>query len=85
MAFLKYNLACVRTLCTIKYSLHGFLSILFLFADQRHAVEKGDISIVLISPEAMFEDKWRQVFHTDAYRDRIRTIVVDEAHCVIDW
>ena len=41
--------------------------------------------IVLLSPEAVFNDKWRSLLKSESYRCRVRTIVIDEAHCVIQW
>jgi superfamily II DNA helicase RecQ len=59
--------------------------IILLHSEQKCAVEKGDVRIVLISPEAIFESKWRHVLEQKIYRQNVKAIVVDEAHCIIEW
>ena len=48
-------------------------------------IKKGSFQIVLLSPEALFHDKRRSLLSSTVYRDKLKTIVVDEAHVVEDW
>ena len=47
-------------------------------------VTKGNYSIVFMSPE-MLVDKWRKLFTTKVYQERLVGLVIDEAHCVVKW
>lgn len=46
----------------------------------------GDFDFVYTSPEQLVGDlKWRDVLKSDVYQKKLRAIVVDEAHTVIQW
>ena len=63
------------------------VTILFLlyFVDEVECLKEGKYSIVMLSPEALFTQKWRKVFQLSLYRKRVKVIAVDEAHCVVQW
>lgn len=42
-------------------------------------------SLVFCSPEALIQDKWRDLLEKPALAERICAVVVDEAHCVSKW
>ncbi len=49
-------------------------------------VERGECQIVFGSPEAFLHSKrWRAVINSDVYKERLRIIAVDEAHCISHW
>ena len=46
----------------------------------------GHFDFVYTSPEQLVGDlKWRDVLKSDVYQKKLRAIVVDEAHTVIQW
>ena len=47
---------------------------------------KGNVSIVFISPEALFiSTKWKSMLSSDIYRENLVGFIVDEAHCIKKW
>lgn len=48
-------------------------------------VIKGEYGLVFFSPELLLEKKWRELFHTKLYMNRVRAFIVDEAHTVKKW
>ena len=49
-------------------------------------VEKGEISLVFMSPESMITGcRWREMFRSAVYQENLVAVVVDEAHCVDKW
>ena len=49
-------------------------------------VEKGEISLVFMSPELMITGcRWREMFRSAVYQENLGAVVVDEAHCVDKW
>ena len=52
----------------------------------KNRVERGEYSLVFMSPEAMLTVlRWREMFHTDVYQDCMICLAVDEAHCIRTW
>ena len=52
----------------------------------KHLVERGECEIVYGSPEAFLSTKrWRAMLISDAYKERLRLVAVDEAHCISHW
>lgn len=51
----------------------------------KKSVVRGDVEVLLLTPEAIFESEWRNVLSSEAYRGRIKAVVVDEAHCIVHW
>jgi superfamily II DNA helicase RecQ len=54
-------------------------------ADDAESIQQGKYQIVQLSPEALFHGKWRDVMTTSVYRERVKVLAVDEAHCVVQW
>ena len=51
-----------------------------------HRVVKGDVQLVLISPENLLcNTKYRQMLLSPVYKERLIGVAVDEAHCVKTW
>ena len=54
--------------------------------DARHDVLKGQVQVVLISPEnAIQNPMYRNMFLSASYKQRMVALVVDEAHCIRTW
>ena len=52
----------------------------------KHLVERGECEIVYGSPEAFLSTKrWRAMLISDAYKERLRLVAADEAHCISHW
>ena len=51
------------------------------------ATEKnmGSASFIFSSPEALLHTKWREAVEDPLVSNRVRAVVVDEAHCVSKW
>ena len=57
-----------------------------LASTSEQSVMKGNVSIVLISPEALFiSTKWKSMLSSDIYRENLVGFIVDEAHCIKKW
>ena len=49
-------------------------------------VMNGEYSLVYMSPESMMTVlQWREMFRSQLYQQRLKGIVIDEAHCVEKW
>ncbi|CAB4020232.1 mediator of RNA polymerase II transcription subunit 34-like [Paramuricea clavata] len=49
-------------------------------------VERGECQIVYGSPEAFLSTKtWRAMISNNVYKERLRLVAVDEAHCISHW
>jgi len=54
--------------------------------DENTAIEKGQMSIVLTSPESLLGNmKWRKMLTSEVYAKNLIGVVVDEAHCISHW
>ena len=53
--------------------------------DDQKQLEEGRCSAILFSPEALILEKWRGFLARKNIRQRIAAIIVDEAHCVVQW
>ena len=45
----------------------------------------GDCQLVYITPESLMSRKWRQMLCTSLYTQRLKAVVIDEAHCIDKW
>ena len=46
----------------------------------------GHYQLVYFTPEILINNKkWRKMFETDVYQERLKGFIVDEAHCVKKW
>lgn len=63
----------------------------FLSDDQddeaaKQLIENGECQIVYGSPEAFLSSKrWRAMLTSDVYKERLRLVAIDEAHCISHW
>ena len=49
-------------------------------------VARGLYQLVFFTPEMLITNKrWRRVIESDAYAQRLKAFVIDEAHCVKKW
>lgn len=49
-------------------------------------VLNGDVQLVYISPESLLLNRrYRSMLTTTPYQERLKALVVDEAHCVKLW
>jgi len=49
-------------------------------------VMDGEYRLVYMSPESMMTVlQWREMFRSPLYQQRLKGIVIDEAHCVEQW
>ena len=49
-------------------------------------IEHGECSVVFSSPESLLGNgRWRNMLSSDAYKENLIGIVVDEAHCISHW
>jgi ATP-dependent DNA helicase RecQ len=54
--------------------------------DANQLVERGECQIVYGSPEAFLSTKrWRAMISNNVYKERLRLVAVDEAHCISHW
>ena len=52
----------------------------------KDGVKKGEYQLVLITPEMLLGGKqWRKMLRLEIYSQRLRTVVIDEAHTVKKW
>ena len=69
----------------------GGLKVHFVGKDQKNEevkdrVERGEYSLVFMSPEAMLTVlRWSEMFHSDVYQECMICLAVDEAHCIRMW
>ena len=57
-----------------------------LDTSQNEFIENGDFDFVFGSPESFLnQKKWRDMLKSSVYQEKLRLIVVDEAHTVIQW
>ena len=51
--------------------------------EAKKAVAQGDCQVVFGSPESFLSsDRWRKMFSSMVYEERLCLIAVDEAHCI---
>ena len=48
-------------------------------------MKQGDFPVMLLRPEALFAGQWRAIMSDELFKKRLHIIVVDEAHCIIEW
>jgi ATP-dependent DNA helicase RecQ len=49
-------------------------------------IDNGDFMYVFISPESILSnERWRCMLEKKSYQERLVGIVVDEAHCIVEW
>lgn len=49
-------------------------------------VEQGACQIVYGSPKAFLSStRWRAMLNSEIYKDRLRLVAFDEAHCISHW
>ena len=54
--------------------------------DVLRAIENGEYTFVFVSPESsLCNNRWRQMFASKTYKERLIGVCVDEAHCIIHW
>jgi superfamily II DNA helicase RecQ len=56
-----------------------------MFVERMDMITKGEIPLVLLSPESLFSGSWRELVMSNIYQENVKTIVVDECHCVEEW
>eukprot|EP00794_Sanderia_malayensis_P006609 gene6609-7358_t len=55
-------------------------------ADVLDAIENGDYSLIYASPESVLTtDTWRKLFSSKYFKENCDLLVIDEAHCIVDW
>ena len=54
--------------------------------DVLHAIENGEYTFVFVSPESILHNnRWRQMFASKIYKERLISVCVDKAHCITHW
>ena len=54
--------------------------------EAKELVERGECQIVYGSPESFLSTKiWRAMLSSDAYKDRLCLVAIDEAHYISHW
>lgn len=54
--------------------------------DSKQRIIRGDYQIVFFTPEKIIESSfWRKMLKSDIYMDRLKALVIDEAHCIPKW
>ncbi len=49
-------------------------------------VQKGKYQVVFFTPKMiLLQRKWRKILSSDVYTNRIKGLIIDEAHCVPKW
>ena len=51
----------------------------------KESVVQGKVELLLLTPEAIFDSGWRKVLTSAKYSNRIKAVVIDEAHCISHW
>ena len=55
-------------------------------SSEDESIIDGQFDLIYCSHETLLEDsKWKQMLKSKHYQDRLRLIVVDEAHTVTQW
>lgn len=70
-----------------KLTEHGFKST-YIGRDssENENIENGFFDFVFASPEQLLGNvKWRDVLKSTQYKEKLKAIVIDEAHTVIHW
>ena len=52
--------------------------------EAKDSVNKGKYDIVFMSPE-LIVGKWRNLFGSPVYQERLVGLVINEANCVVKW
>jgi superfamily II DNA helicase RecQ len=63
------------------YSDNYFKELNFLFYNL--GIKRGDMSVILASPEAMEKGQWLEIMRE--YAERICLLAFDEVHCLSEW
>lgn len=63
----------------------GFLGELQTDAGAKQEIIMGNVDILLVTPETIFDSEWRKVLSSATYQKRIRAVIIDEAHCISHW
>ena len=42
----------------------------------------GNYQLLFFTPGSLLTWKWREVIMSDKYRERVRGLIIDEAHCI---
>ena len=54
--------------------------------EAKERVERGECQLVYGSPEAFLSAKrWRAMLTSEVYKEQLRLVAVDEAHCISHW
>ena len=61
------------------------LTFMFLLCTDVKDLEAGLVQLILMSPESLFGGKWRELFSSSIYDEKLKVVVIDEAHCVLAW
>jgi ATP-dependent DNA helicase RecQ len=57
----------------------------FQFSD-KEKLEKGQYNIVFAHPEFLVSSKYgRKMMQSKPYQDNVCAVVIDEAHCILEW
>lgn len=49
-------------------------------------VEEGNVQLLYVSPESILRNpRWREMLLSPVYQRKLAAIVVDEAHCILQW
>ena len=56
------------------------------FEEILQGVEDGDHSLIYASPESILGKKhWRKIVSSETFRKHCIGVIVDEAHCIVQW
>ena len=54
--------------------------------DVCHSIEEGNYSLLYASPESLLgKRRWRTLTSSQSFRQNCVAVVVDEAHCLVNW
>jgi len=48
-------------------------------------VRNANYQLVFFTPEALLRSRWRKVLRSEPYSTRLRVMVIDEVHTVVEW
>lgn len=73
-----------------KFNSQGISAALMSGADKNaeviRGVSEGNYDVVFFTPELLINSKrWRSVLTSEVYAQRLKGLVIDEAHCVSKW